>query len=76
MSVSIIYDVKGLAEYAVVPIKTWQKLSHFLNSDEIEKSVTNHKNFNPQDFRGLLNQSNLDLESEISNLRNEWIRNI
>ncbi len=71
MNISMIYDNSGQAEYTVVPIMIWQKLNEYLKNEHVVESKQTHVQFNPSDFKGILCQSNLDTELEISLLRKE-----
>ena len=76
MNVSYVYNVEGQAEYAVVPILLWQKLSQSLDNDSLSDNNPKQVPFNPRKFKGLLSKLNLDIEYEISSIRNEWTRDI
>lgn len=76
MNISYIYNTSGQAEYAVIPMLLWQELSRSLGNEKIAASNPKPPMFNPRNFKGLLNGLNLDVDVEISNMRNEWTRNI
>jgi hypothetical protein len=75
MNVNYIYDTKGKAEYAVIPIILWERINHLFESEKSKSD--NHKSieFEPKEFKGILSNLNLNIESEISDLRYEWERN-
>ena len=60
-----IYDSKGNKTGVIVPIEIW---------DEKEMKIRETGEFRPQDFRGIYKNINLDLDEEIRNLRDEWVR--
>ena len=76
MNVSYVYNVEGKAEYAVVPILLWQKISQSVDNDLINDSSSKCLPFNPRKFKGILSKLNLDFDSEISSMRSEWTRDI
>lgn len=76
MNVSYVYNVEGKVEYAVVPILLWQKLSQSLGNESINAFDSKPYPFNPRNYKGLLSDLNIDVDSEISRMRNEWTRDI
>jgi hypothetical protein len=74
-----IYNEKGLAEYVVLPVKIWEMLKPYLNSNEIKINEVvpnpNPEKFNPREFFGAISHLNIDIEEELKNMRSEWTRN-
>lgn len=73
--INYIYNDKGLAEYAVVPIKIWKKVEPLLEKDESKTKVKQNK-INPKEYFGLISHLNLNIEQELIDIRDEWTRNI
>ncbi len=73
MNINYIFDSKGLPEYAVVPIKIWQKMNQQLSNNNDKQNKV--RKFDPSHYKGLIRKQNIDLEKEISDMRSEWTRN-
>ncbi|MCX6148668.1 MAG: hypothetical protein NTW25_15655 [Candidatus Kapabacteria bacterium] len=74
MSVNYIYNTNGQPEYAVIPIQEWESVKKLIKESTALKSNSNE--FKPSDYKGILSNLNLDLDSEITEMRNQWTRNI
>jgi hypothetical protein len=60
-----VYDSKGNKTGVIIPIEIW---------DEEDMKIMDDIKFRPQDFRGIYKNIDLDLDKEIRNLRDEWVR--
>ncbi|EHQ36304.1 hypothetical protein [Methanoplanus limicola] len=60
-----VYDSKGNKTGVIIPIEIW---------DEEEMKIRDDIEFRPQDFRGIYKNIDLDLDEDIRNLRDEWVR--
>jgi hypothetical protein len=73
MVVNYIYNEKGLAEYAVIPIQLWhlyqQQVPQLAFSNP---PITTQKIFNPLKYKGLIKNLNINIEQELKNMRDEW----
>jgi hypothetical protein len=60
-----VYDSKGNKTGVIIPIEIW---------NEEDMKIMDDIKFRPQDFRGIYKNIDLDLDKEIRNLRDEWVR--
>ncbi len=72
MNISYIYDLKGKPEYAVIPIYFWNKISSMIDNEQEKPQVKT--SFEPQKYRGILSNFDLDIDLELSKMRDEWER--
>ncbi len=77
-----IYNENGVPEYVVLPFKLWESVKDFVQTKkkkdtEIKENQTvTTENFNAKDFYGILSPLNLDIETELKTMREEWNRTI
>jgi len=74
MNISYIYDLKGKPEYAVIPINFWNKISSLIDNEQEKSQIKT--SFDPQNYRGIISNLDLDIYLELSKMRDEWERNI
>jgi len=67
MEVRYIYNENGEKENVIIPYKEWLQIRAMMK-------MTTEKTFDPDKYKGIYKDSELDLEQEINNLRNEWTR--
>lgn len=73
MSVNYIYNSQGQPEYAVIPINEWESVKKLIKENTLKSNLNE---FKPSDYKGILSNLKLDLDSEIIEMRNQWTRNI
>ncbi len=73
MTVNYIYDADGAIEYAIIPYTIWEKLK---KSIPVKKEKKEKEEFDPSAYRGILSHLNLDIESELKNMKDQWQTNI
>lgn len=67
MKVQYIYNEDGERESVIIPYKEWKKMRSSIDRKK-------DKEFDPDKYRGIYKDMQLNLEEEIKNLRNEWDR--
>jgi len=76
MTVNYIYAADGAIEYAIIPYSIWEKLKQSITNNKTENNVNDKKGFDPSEYRGVLSHLNLDIESELENMKHQWKTNI
>ena len=76
MTVNYIYNTKGKPEYAVVPYILWEELEKLIDEKAASQVKKMKKIFEPSKYYGILKHLDLDINTEIKNMRKEWKRNI
>jgi hypothetical protein len=71
MRVQYVYDARGKKKGVIIPIELWNKKGFKI--EEVEK-MEKEEVFNPSKYRGIYKNPRVDLEEEIRNLRDEWVR--
>jgi hypothetical protein len=71
MGVQYVYDVRGKKTGVIIPIELWNEEG--LKIEEVEK-MEKEEVFKPSRYRGIYKNLRVDLEEEIRNLREEWVR--
>ncbi|MEA2033952.1 MAG: hypothetical protein U9N40_00435 [Euryarchaeota archaeon] len=71
MGVQYVYDVRGKKTGVIIPIELWNKKGFKI--EEVEKTEKEGV-FNPSDYRRIYKNLRVDLEEEIRNIRDEWVR--
>ena len=71
MGVQYVYDVIGKKTGVIIPIELWNEKGFKI--EEAEK-MEKEELFNPSKYRGIYKNLKVDLEEEIRNLREEWVR--
>lgn len=69
MSVNYLYDESGHTTHAIIPIREWERLQAALLAGQSPASAAP---FDPTLFRGILRELNLDIEAELTNMREQW----
>ena len=84
MNVSYIYDASGEVEYAVVPIHVWEQVKDQVPSESAQpensslasknskEEIPPQKDWDPMEYYGMLRHLNLDVETEVKKMRDEW----
>jgi len=68
MQVQYVYDEQGKKTGVLVPISLWQKISR-------QKKVSpDNRAFNPARYRGIYRNLGIDIDRELTALRQEWER--
>jgi hypothetical protein len=67
MKVQYIYNEEGQRENVIIPYKEWERIRSII---EEEKEME----FDPDKYKGIYKNMQLNLEEEIKNLRDEWNR--
>lgn len=71
MAIKYIYDSHGKKTGVIIPIKMWNENKSLLK-DQLEEK--NEKVFKPSKYWGIYHNLKLDLEKEVKDLRDEWVR--
>jgi hypothetical protein len=71
MGVQYVYDVRGKKTGVIIPIELWNEEE--FNLEEVEK-MEKEEVFNPSNYRGIYKHLRVDLEEEMRNFRDEWVR--
>lgn len=74
MTVNYIYNINGQIEYAILSLDLWQAIQHHLPTELAAKlkMPTPQTPFDPQQYYGLLAPLQLDVEAELTQMRQEW----
>lgn len=73
MKINYIYNNEGIKEYAILPIELWESISKDLSISE--EKTTETESFDPTKYFGCIGHLELDIESELLSMREEWNRN-
>ncbi len=78
MTVNYIYNTNGQIEYAILPLELWQILERHLPIELAAKLKipTPQPQFDPQKYYGILAPLQLDVETELKQMRQEWNKHI
>lgn len=68
MRVQYVYNEDGERESVIIPYEEWKKIRSAIKEEETD--------FNPDEYRGIYKNLDLNWEEEIKNLRDEWERKI
>jgi hypothetical protein len=68
MRVQYVYNENGERESVIIPYEEWEKIRSTIKEEEVD--------FNPDEYRGIYKNLDLNWEEEIKNLRDEWERKI
>lgn len=68
MRVQYIYNEHGERESVIIPYKEWEKIRPTLKEEKAD--------FNPDEYKGIYKNLDLNWDEEIKNLRDEWERKI
>ena len=82
MDIQYIRDINGNILYAVVPISIWENLTSQTMASCVSEPIVEYvksqkevkKEFNPDDFLGVMSYPMEFLDSEINKMRGEWDR--
>lgn len=70
MSIRYVYDSKGRKTDVIVPIEIWNKDKSRISKGKKETK----KNLILSKYKGIYKDLNIELDKEIKNLRDEWVR--
>ncbi|MEY4936526.1 MAG: hypothetical protein RIS64_2885 [Bacteroidota bacterium] len=74
MTINYIYNTQGQIEYAILPLELWTAIQTYLPMDLASqlKKTAPKPIFEPKNYFGLLAPLNLDVETELKQMRQEW----
>ena len=75
MQVNYIFNSKGKPEYAVIPFLMWENMEK-INQNKKNKFKKDKNKFNPENYIGILSHLELNIETELLDMRKEWNRSI
>ena len=68
MNVQYVYNENGERESVIIPYKEWKRILPTIKKKEID--------FDPDEYKGIYKNLDLNWDEEIKNLRDEWEREI